>query len=134
MCHLRTHGLCWAYTLPTSEMWQATGRPGHRVPAAVTESALCTLGDCVLCGWWPPQAFSSWVHITAIRVFVESILRYGLPPAYQVGVVKVAHTQCLSVVLEHGSICSLCQMGPEWGQMRVERGRTGTWVSGCTAF
>ncbi len=30
-----------------------------------------------------PQAFSSWVHLIAIRMLVESILRYGLPPAYQ---------------------------------------------------
>lgn len=30
-----------------------------------------------------PQAFSSWIHICAVRLFVESILRYGLPP--QVG-------------------------------------------------
>ncbi len=26
------------------------------------------------------QAFSSWIHICAVRLFVESILRYGLPP------------------------------------------------------
>lgn len=33
------------------------------------------------------EAFSSWVHLVAIRMFVESILRYGLPPAYQAAVV-----------------------------------------------
>lgn len=29
------------------------------------------------------EAFSSWIHVCAVRLFVESILRYGLPP--QVG-------------------------------------------------
>lgn len=28
------------------------------------------------------EAFSSWIHITAVRLFVESILRYGLPPQF----------------------------------------------------
>lgn len=36
------------------------------------------------------QAFSSWVHLIAIRLFVESILRYGLPPAYQAAVMVPA--------------------------------------------
>jgi V-type H+-transporting ATPase subunit C len=33
------------------------------------------------------EVFSSWVHLVAIRLFVESILRYGLPPAYQAAVI-----------------------------------------------
>lgn len=40
------------------------------------------------CFCWHAQAFSSWVHVSVIRVFVESILRYGLPPAFQAAVVK----------------------------------------------
>ncbi|PRW57395.1 V-type proton ATPase subunit C [Chlorella sorokiniana] len=28
------------------------------------------------------EAFSSWIHICAVRLFVESILRYGLPPQF----------------------------------------------------
>lgn len=32
------------------------------------------------------EVFSAWAHICAIRVFAESILRYGLPPAYQAAV------------------------------------------------
>lgn len=28
------------------------------------------------------EAFSSWIHIISIRLFVESILRYGLPPQF----------------------------------------------------
>jgi V-type H+-transporting ATPase subunit C len=28
------------------------------------------------------EAFSSWIHVCAVRLFVESILRYGLPPQF----------------------------------------------------
>lgn len=28
------------------------------------------------------DAFSAWVHICAVRLFVESVLRYGLPPKF----------------------------------------------------
>lgn len=28
------------------------------------------------------QAFSAWIHICAVRLFTESILRYGLPPQF----------------------------------------------------
>jgi V-type H+-transporting ATPase subunit C len=28
------------------------------------------------------EAFTGWVHITAVRLFVESVLRYGLPPEF----------------------------------------------------
>ena len=28
------------------------------------------------------EAFSAWLHIKAIRIFVESVLRYGLPPCF----------------------------------------------------
>lgn len=34
------------------------------------------------------EVFSAWVHICAIRLFVESILRYGLPPSFQASVMK----------------------------------------------
>jgi len=30
------------------------------------------------------DAFSSWVHLKCIQCYVESILRYGLPPEFQV--------------------------------------------------
>eukprot|EP00123_Amoebidium_parasiticum_P019463 comp25884_c0_seq1/m.47043 comp25884_c0_seq1/g.47043 ORF comp25884_c0_seq1/g.47043 comp25884_c0_seq1/m.47043 type:complete len:393 (-) comp25884_c0_seq1:498-1676(-) len=29
------------------------------------------------------ETFTSWMHIKAIRIFVESVLRYGLPPNFQ---------------------------------------------------
>ncbi|MEW5315743.1 MAG: hypothetical protein WDW38_007149 [Sanguina aurantia] len=34
------------------------------------------------------EAFSAWMHSLSIRLFVESILRYGLPPAFQAAVVR----------------------------------------------
>lgn len=37
----------------------------------------------VNCKVWFSEVFSAWVHLRAIRVHVESILRYGLPPHFQ---------------------------------------------------
>ncbi|KAJ1660362.1 Vacuolar ATP synthase subunit C [Dispira simplex] len=34
------------------------------------------------------EVFTSWIHIKALRVFVESILRYGLPPDFIAALVK----------------------------------------------
>eukprot|EP00803_Ostreobium_quekettii_P010890 evm.model.scf_94.3 EVM.evm.TU.scf_94.3 scf_94:20404-23832(-) len=34
------------------------------------------------------QAVSAWIHICVIRLFVESILRYGLPPSFVAGIVQ----------------------------------------------
>lgn len=34
------------------------------------------------------EAFSSWIHICAVRLFTESILRYGLPPKFLAAVLK----------------------------------------------
>ncbi|KAI9007757.1 ATPase, V1 complex, subunit C [Hyaloraphidium curvatum] len=39
------------------------------------------------------EVFSSWIHIKALRLYVESILRYGLPPDFQPMVVKPAPKQ-----------------------------------------
>ncbi len=36
----------------------------------------------------PPQAFSCYMHVLVVRLFVESILRYGLPPHFQAAVVR----------------------------------------------
>mmetsp|Transcript_34626 Transcript_34626/g.54057 ORF Transcript_34626/g.54057 Transcript_34626/m.54057 type:complete len:259 (+) Transcript_34626:623-1399(+) len=34
------------------------------------------------------EAFRAWIHLKTIRVFVESVLRYGLPPNFQAMLVK----------------------------------------------
>jgi len=39
------------------------------------------------------EVFSSWIHIVVVRLFVESILRYGLPPAFQAVVVRPKERQ-----------------------------------------
>lgn len=36
------------------------------------------------------ESFTSWIHVTAIRLFVESILRYGLPPQFLPVLIKPA--------------------------------------------
>ena len=34
------------------------------------------------------QAFSAWIHICAVRLFCESVLRYGVPPKFLAALVK----------------------------------------------
>ena len=34
------------------------------------------------------EILNSWMHMLTIRIFVESILRYGLPPSFQAAVLK----------------------------------------------
>ena len=34
------------------------------------------------------ESFRAWMHLKAIRVFVESVLRYGLPPTFQAMLVR----------------------------------------------
>merc|ERR1711916_194422 len=39
------------------------------------------------------EAFTSWVHLLALRVFVESVLRYGLPVNFQ-AMLMLPHRKC----------------------------------------
>lgn len=39
---------------------------------------------------------SNWFHLKIIKVFIESILRYGLPPDFNSVIIKVANTQQLA--------------------------------------
>lgn len=34
------------------------------------------------------EAFTAWIHIKALRLFVESVLRYGLPVNFQAAIIK----------------------------------------------
>jgi V-type H+-transporting ATPase subunit C len=36
------------------------------------------------------EAFRAWIHLKAIRIFVESVLRYGLPVNFQAFLLKVS--------------------------------------------
>ena len=35
------------------------------------------------------DTFQAWTHLKALRVFVETVLRYGLPPEFVSAVIKV---------------------------------------------
>ena len=37
------------------------------------------------------EMFASWIHVKAMRVFVEAVLRYGLPPDFSAFLVEVPH-------------------------------------------
>jgi hypothetical protein len=52
-------------------------------PLSYVEHCLCALLFLLLL-----QAFGCYMHMSVIRLFVESILRYGLPPQFQAAVVK----------------------------------------------
>lgn len=39
------------------------------------------------------EAFVAWIHIVTVRLFVEAILRYGLPPQFQAAVMAPAEKQ-----------------------------------------
>lgn len=43
----------------------------------------------VVTGW--SESVQVWLHIVTLRVFVEAVLRYGLPLAYVNSIVKVGH-------------------------------------------
>lgn len=47
----------------------------------------------------PPQVFSSWMHFCAVRIFTESIMRYGLPPSFLVSSILLESFS--SVILFH---------------------------------
>ena len=51
------------------------------------------------------QVFSSWMHFCAVRIFAESILRYGLPPSFLV------YTLLFSFLVFQSSICFLTEHG-----------------------
>jgi V-type H+-transporting ATPase subunit C len=59
------------------------------------------------------EAFAAWVHIKALRIFVESILRYGLPPNFQAAVLKPhkgKQDKLLSTLCQHYQ-----KLGPSFG-------------------
>jgi V-type H+-transporting ATPase subunit C len=44
------------------------------------------------------DAVMAWVHVLALRVFVETVLRYGLPLSFVCGLVKVSN---LTIILRY---------------------------------
>ncbi|KAF0976153.1 hypothetical protein FDP41_004828 [Naegleria fowleri] len=39
------------------------------------------------------ECFTAWIHLKVLRVYVESILRYGLPPCYTVTLLKIKRNE-----------------------------------------
>jgi len=35
------------------------------------------------------DTFQAWLHLEALRIYVESVLRYGLPPEFVSAVIQV---------------------------------------------
>ena len=50
-------------------------------------------------GWG--EAVMAWVHVLALRVFVETVLRYGLPLQFVCGLIKVCGNERHSHKIEH---------------------------------
>lgn len=60
------------------------GLAPHRCSPTATQKTII-----VWCRTHFAEAFSSWMHIKALRVFTESVLRYGLPVNFVAALVKV---------------------------------------------
>ncbi|CAN6472418.1 unnamed protein product [Victoria cruziana] len=60
------------------------------------------------------EVFSSWMHFCAVRIFTESILRYGLPPSFLSAVVapSVKHEKKVRSILE--SLCGSSANSTFW--------------------
>ena len=56
--------------------------------AATSRPGICPCVPCFRLHLRSPQAFSCYMHVLVVRLFVESILRYGLPPSFQAAVVR----------------------------------------------
>ena len=57
-------------------------------------------GECLrMCrtGW--SDGMSIWIHVLVLRVFVESVLRYGLPMDFATGIIKVCVFRSRIVVM-----------------------------------
>ncbi|GFN76154.1 V-type proton ATPase subunit c [Plakobranchus ocellatus] len=69
------------------------------------------------------EAFTAWIHIKALRVFVESVLRYGLPVNFQAMLVKPAkkNTKRLKETLNqlYGHLDSTALSGQQLNTMDI---------------
>lgn len=70
------------------ELWvskiMVTGQPLHLIPSNLPQTELLRLSRTNF-----SEAFQLLVHLKVIRLFVESVLRYGLPATYTGIAVKV---------------------------------------------
>jgi V-type H+-transporting ATPase subunit C len=51
------------------------------------------------------DTFQAWVHLKALRVHVESVLRYGLPPDFVSAAIKVCPHEVALISQASSEIC-----------------------------
>ena len=82
--------------------------------------------------WHGAAAFSDclvmWVHLKAMRVFVESILRYGVPPKFQSFLVRVGggkggQANPKNVAKLRSSLNEMFASSAAFGQSHMETGK-----------
>ena len=70
------------------------------------------------------EAVMAWVHVLALRVFVETVLRYGLPLSFVAGLVQVSAPLFAQSRWRRGGLIGRCRRRPSW-RRRFAR----TWTS-----
>lgn len=68
------------------------------------------------------DAVMGWIHVLTLRVFVETVLRYGLPLAYVCGLVKVSLTLVplsINILTLHTDNTQTLQKGQDWTRQSV---------------
>jgi V-type H+-transporting ATPase subunit C len=65
-------------------------------------------------GW--SESVMIWVHVLTLRVFVETVLRYGLPLDYVCGLVKV----CLNLILRTSGVLTSSRQPPNKQRKRKQ--------------
>mmetsp|Transcript_54431 Transcript_54431/g.74408 ORF Transcript_54431/g.74408 Transcript_54431/m.74408 type:complete len:445 (-) Transcript_54431:325-1659(-) len=65
------------------------------------------------------EAMGAWIHIKIIRAFVESVLRYGLPPNFVLAVLKPARNKEKQV---QAALCKLMNYDPSLHADEAEEG------------
>ena len=66
----------------------AVSRQGVSAACSFSSSSSSLAAEVLSKACLGAQAFSAWIHICAVRLFVESILRYGLPPKFLAALMK----------------------------------------------
>lgn len=70
-------------------IWSLSFGTVETAPLKIPEPRCLITADARALFCISPQAFSAWIHMSMVRLFVESILRYGLPPAFQAATMRL---------------------------------------------
>jgi hypothetical protein len=63
------------------------------------------------------DAVMAWMHVLALRVFVETVLRYGLPLNFVAGIVKV----CLTTIRPANTTAARIEISPQTNNISTDR-------------